>query len=246
VVNSLSVFEATVDTGAAGPSKEWQSRNIDIGWPRDDPQPRPRTHDDVRCRGRSRDYQAVLDELAANRGATTLTLRRRPGRQGLCPHRPPIDAAISTNWFAAELKNRRLPRISARLRRTADFRRCATGENPHQTGGVLFARPNKTPRRRHQRRQLQGKRAGRTTNIKRHTDAAYECLAEFRRRRATAAWRHRQACKSFVEWPKAPISSTPTARRLACDFNPRPFGGIVALNTGPLDWRTPRLRAHHP
>src|SRR5581483_5507106 len=48
------------------------------------------------------DYQAVLDELAANNGATTLMLRRKLAAKAYA-RTGAYDAAIS-NWFAAELK----------------------------------------------------------------------------------------------------------------------------------------------
>src|ERR1700683_5374080 len=61
-----------------------------------------KNHDDVAVVVEAQDYQAVLDELAANQGATTLTLRRRLAAKAYA-RTAAYDAAIS-NWFAAELK----------------------------------------------------------------------------------------------------------------------------------------------
>src|SRR5918912_1272545 len=48
----------------------------------------------------AQDYQAVLDELVANKGATTLALRRRLAAKAYA-RTAAYDAAIS-NWFAAQ------------------------------------------------------------------------------------------------------------------------------------------------
>ena len=50
--------------------------NIDIGGPAMI-RAAAKNHDDVAVVVEPADYQAVLDELAANNGSTTLTLRRR-------------------------------------------------------------------------------------------------------------------------------------------------------------------------
>ena len=45
-----------------------------------------KNHADVAVVVDAADYAAVLDDLAAQNGATTLTLRRRLAAEGLCPH----------------------------------------------------------------------------------------------------------------------------------------------------------------
>src|SRR6201995_3629223 len=73
LVVNLYPFEATVESGAAF---EDCIENIDIGGPAMI-RAAAKNHDDVAVIVEPQDYQAVLDELAANAGATTLTLRRR-------------------------------------------------------------------------------------------------------------------------------------------------------------------------
>ena len=73
LVVNLYPFEATVDKGAGF---EECIENIDIGGPAMI-RAAAKNHDDVAVVVEPADYQAVLDELAANKGATTLTLRRR-------------------------------------------------------------------------------------------------------------------------------------------------------------------------
>src|SRR5256884_4509457 len=74
LVVNLYPFEATVDKGAGF---EDCIENIDIGGPAMIPAA-AKNHDDVAVVVEADDYKAVLDELAANKGATTLKLRRRP------------------------------------------------------------------------------------------------------------------------------------------------------------------------
>jgi len=64
-----------------------------------------KNHDDVAVVVEPQDYQAVLEELAANKGATTLRLRRRLAAKAYA-RTAAYDAAIS-NWFAATTRGRR-------------------------------------------------------------------------------------------------------------------------------------------
>ena len=73
LVVNLYPFEATVDKGAG---YEDCIENIDIGGPAMI-RAAAKNHDDVAVVVEAQDYQAVLDELEANQGATTLSLRRR-------------------------------------------------------------------------------------------------------------------------------------------------------------------------
>src|ERR1700688_2543281 len=70
LVVNLYPFEATVDNGAA---YEACIENIDIGGPAMI-RAAAKNHDDVAVVVEPQDYQSVLDELAAKKGATTLTL----------------------------------------------------------------------------------------------------------------------------------------------------------------------------
>src|SRR6201989_1838798 len=96
LVVNLYPFEATVDKGA---DFEECIENIDIGGPAMI-RAAAKNHDDVAVVVEASDYQAVLDELAANNGATTLHLRRRLAAKAYA-RTAAYDAAIS-NWFAAQ------------------------------------------------------------------------------------------------------------------------------------------------
>jgi len=98
LVVNLYPFEATVEKRAGF---EECIENIDIGGPAMI-RAAAKNHDDVAVIVEAHDYQAVLDELAANAGATTLSLRRRLAAKAYA-RTAAYDAAIS-NWFAAALK----------------------------------------------------------------------------------------------------------------------------------------------
>ena len=170
---NLYPFEATVDKGAGF---EESIENIDIGGPAMI-RAAAKNHDDVTVVVEPQDYQAVLDELAANQGATTLSLRRHLAAKAYA-RTAAYDAAIS-NWFARELKTDGAG--FPRLRRTADsvaalWRKsapdCRILFDARQRPGVATAR------------QMQGKELS-YNNIN-DTDAAYECIAEFDAARTAA------------------------------------------------------------
>ncbi len=139
LVVNLYPFEATVDKGAGF---EECIENIDIGGPAMI-RAAAKNHDDVAVVVERADYQAVLDELAANQGATTLTLRRRLAAKAYA-RTAAYDAAIS-NWFAARAQDRSAG--FPRLRRTADPG-AALRREPASDGGVL-SHARQAPRRRH-------------------------------------------------------------------------------------------------
>ncbi len=183
LVVNLYPFEATVDKGA---SYEDCIENIDIGGPAMI-RAAAKNHDDVAVVVEAQDYQAVLDDLAANKGATTLSLRRRLAAKAYA-RTAAYDAAIS-NWFARELKNDApdFRAFGGRLIQSLRY-----GENPHQTA-AFYATPDKRPGVA-SARQLQGKELS-YNNIN-DTDAAYECIAEFDAE-AYRGLRDRQACQSL-------------------------------------------------
>jgi phosphoribosylaminoimidazolecarboxamide formyltransferase / IMP cyclohydrolase len=214
LVVNLYPFEATVDKGAGF---EECIENIDIGGPAMI-RAAAKNHDDVAVVVESQDYQAVLDELAANQGATTLTLRRRLAAKAYA-RTAAYDAAIS-NWFAGQLK------IDA-----PDFRAFGGrliqalryGENPHQTA-AFYRTPDKRPGVS-TARQLQGRELS-YNNIN-DTDAAYECIAEFDPRRTAACVIVKHANPCGVAEGADLVSAYRKA--LACDSTSA-FGGIIALN----------------
>src|SRR5580765_8404268 len=162
LVVNLYPFEATVDKGA---SYEDCIENIDIGGPAMI-RAAAKNHDDVAVVVEAQDYQAVLDELAANKGATTLALRRRLAAKAYA-RTAAYDAAIS-NWFALQLKDDApdFRAFGGKLIQSLRY-----GENPHQTA-AFYATPDKRPGVS-TLRQLQGKELS-YNNIN-DTDAAYEC-----------------------------------------------------------------------
>jgi phosphoribosylaminoimidazolecarboxamide formyltransferase/IMP cyclohydrolase len=214
LVVNLYPFEATVEKGA---DFEECVENIDIGGPAMI-RAAAKNHDDVAVVVEAQDYQAVLDELAANEGATTLTLRRRLAAKAYA-RTAAYDAAIS-NWFAGEL-NTTAPDFRAFGGRLIQALRY--GENPHQHA-AFYRTPDQRPGVA-TTRQVQGKELS-YNNIN-DTDAAYECLAEFDAKRTAACVivKHANPC-GVAEGPDL---VTAYRRALACDSTSA-FGGIVALN----------------
>ena len=139
LVVNLYPFEETVDKGAG---YEDCIENIDIGGPAMI-RAAAKNHDDVAVVVEAQDYQAVLDELAANKGATTLALRRRLAAKAYA-RTAAYDAAIS-NWFALQLKNDApdFRAFGGRLIQSLRY-----GENPHQTA-AFYRDARQAPRRRH-------------------------------------------------------------------------------------------------
>ncbi|MCD6075785.1 MAG: cyclohydrolase / phosphoribosylaminoimidazolecarboxamide formyltransferase [Rhodospirillales bacterium] len=214
LVVNLYPFESTVDKGAA---YEDCVENIDIGGPAMI-RAAAKNHDDVAVVVEPQDYQAVLDELNANAGATTLRLRKRLAAKAYA-RTAAYDAAIS-NWFAGQLETDApdYRAVGGRLAQTLRY-----GENPHQTAAFY-----RTPERRagvSTARQLQGKELS-YNNIN-DTDAAYECVAEFDAARTAACVIIKHANPCGV----AEGSSLTEAYRkaLACDQTSA-FGGIIAFN----------------
>jgi phosphoribosylaminoimidazolecarboxamide formyltransferase / IMP cyclohydrolase len=214
LVVNLYPFEATVESGAGF---EECIENIDIGGPAMI-RAAAKNHDHVAVVVEPQDYQAVLDALAANEGATTLSMRRRLAAKAYA-RTAAYDAAIS-NWFAAQLKTDApdYRAIGGRLIQALRY-----GENPHQLASFY-----RTPDRRHgvaTARQLQGKELS-YNNIN-DTDAAYECIAEFDATRTAACVIVKHANPCGVAEGADLVSAYRKA--LACDSTSA-FGGIVALN----------------
>jgi phosphoribosylaminoimidazolecarboxamide formyltransferase/IMP cyclohydrolase len=214
LVVNLYPFEETVAKNA---SYEDCIENIDIGGPAMI-RAASKNHDDVTVVVEPSDYQSVLDELATNKGATTLTLRRRLAAKAYA-RTAAYDAAIS-NWFADQLK------IDA-----PDFRAVGGklvealryGENPHQTA-AFYSTPELRPGVS-SARQVQGKQLS-YNNIN-DTDAAYECIAEFDPKRTAACVIVKHANPCGVAEGSNLIDAYRKA--LACDSTSA-FGGIIAMN----------------
>jgi phosphoribosylaminoimidazolecarboxamide formyltransferase/IMP cyclohydrolase len=214
LVVNLYPFEATIAKSAA---YDDCVENIDIGGPAMI-RAAAKNHADVAVVVEPDDYAALLAELKANGGATTLALRKRFAAKAYA-RTAAYDAAIS-NWFAQTL-NDPAPAFRAFGGRLAEALRY--GENPHQS--AAFYRAPDTRFGVATARQAQGKQLS-YNNIN-DTDAAYECVAEFdpERAAAVAIIKHANPCGV------AEGASLAEAYRkaLACDSTSA-FGGIVALN----------------
>jgi len=214
LVVNLYPFEATVAKGAG---YDDCIENIDIGGPAMI-RAAAKNHGDVAVVVEPEDYAALLAELSANGGATTLKLRKKLAAKAYA-RTATYDAAIS-NWFAKELDDS-APSFRAFGGKLAEALRY--GENPHQSAAFYRA-----PEQRAgvaTARQVQGKQLS-YNNIN-DTDAAYECVAEFdpKRTAAVAIIKHANPCGV------AEAGNIVEAYRkaLACDSTSA-FGGIVALN----------------
>jgi len=214
LVVNLYPFEATVEKGA---DFEECIENIDIGGPAMI-RAAAKNHGDVAVVVEAQDYQAVLNELAANKGATTLALRRRLAAKAYA-RTAAYDAAIS-NWFAAEL-NTDAPDFRAFGGRLIQALRY--GENPHQQA-AFYRTPDQRPGVA-TARQLQGKELS-YNNIN-DTDAAYECIAEFDPARTAACVIVKHANPCGVAEGTDLVNAYRKA--FACDQTSA-YGGIIAFN----------------
>jgi phosphoribosylaminoimidazolecarboxamide formyltransferase/IMP cyclohydrolase len=216
VVCNLYPFEATVAKGA--PFEE-VIENIDIGGPAMI-RSASKNHESVVVVVDPEDYAAVLAEMDANAGATTLTLRRRLAQTAYA-RTAAYDAAVS-NWFATQLEDKETPprrrAFAGTIRQSLRY-----GENPHQQAAFYTTGEKRAGVSNAQ--QLQGKELS-YNNIN-DTDAAYELVAEFdpNAHAACAIIKHANPCGVAL------ASSLKEAyeNALACD-PVSAFGGIVAFN----------------
>lgn len=214
LVVNLYPFEATV---AAGKPYDDCIENIDIGGPAMI-RAAAKNHTDVAVVVEPADYAAILADLEAHKGATTLTLRRKLAQKAYS-RTAAYDAAIS-NWFANELGDTS-PAFRALGGSLAETLRY--GENPHQWA-AFYRTPEQRPGVA-TARQVQGKQLS-YNNIN-DTDAAFECVAEFDPKVSAACVIVKHANPCGVAAGSSLLDAY--ERALACD-PVSAFGGIVALN----------------
>jgi phosphoribosylaminoimidazolecarboxamide formyltransferase/IMP cyclohydrolase len=218
LVVNLYPFEATIAKGA---DFETCVENIDIGGPAMI-RAAAKNHDFVAVVVEPADYAALLAEMDAKAGATSLALRRRLAAAAYA-RTGAYDAAIA-GWFARELGDKWPQRLVIAGERREVLR---YGENPHQAAAFYAggaARPGVATAT-----QLQGK--GLSYNNYNDTDAAFECVAEFADT-ACVIVKHANPCGvALGDTPKQAY-----LKALACD-PVSAFGGIIALNR-PLDAET--------
>jgi phosphoribosylaminoimidazolecarboxamide formyltransferase/IMP cyclohydrolase len=227
VVVNLYPFEATVAKGA---SREEIIENIDIGGP-SMVRSAAKNHGFVTILTDPADYPALLEELAANDGATSLAFRIRMAGKAYA-RTASYDAAIA-NWFAFgdafthPLGTEALHATPFVETMPLAFKRADVlryGENPHQSAAIYVPQvvgARGVP----QAAQLQGKEL--SYNNLNDADAALELAAEFAGQEpAVVIVKHANPCgvaqgASLLEaWDAA----------LACD-SVSAFGGIVVVNT---------------
>jgi phosphoribosylaminoimidazolecarboxamide formyltransferase/IMP cyclohydrolase len=214
LVVNLYPFE---DTVARGGDFADCIENIDIGGPAMI-RAAAKNHEDVAVLVEPSDYPALLEELSAHHGMTTLGLRRRLAAKAYA-RTATYDAAIA-NWFADQLGDV-APDYRAFGGRLIEKLRY--GENPHQAAAFY-----RVPGMRYgvaSARQAQGKQLS-YNNIN-DTDAAYECVAEFDPARAAACAIIKHANPCGVAEGDTLVDAYRKA--FACDKTSA-FGGIVALN----------------
>ncbi|MES1150468.1 MAG: bifunctional phosphoribosylaminoimidazolecarboxamide formyltransferase/IMP cyclohydrolase, partial [Dongia sp.] len=218
VVVNLYPFEATAAAG-----RPWDDciENIDIGGPALI-RAAAKNHDFVTVVVDPADYQAVIEEMTQNDGATTRDLRRRLARAAYA-RTAAYDAAIA-HWMDGQAGEVFPARMTLSGRRSQTLR---YGENPNQQAAVYMTgerRPGIAGGA-----QLQGKEL--SYNNFNDADAAFELAAEFDAAASAviAIIKHANPCGV------ATASDLVTAykRALACD-PVSAFGGIIAANR-PLD-----------
>jgi len=212
VVVNLYPFEATVARGADFPTCV---ENIDIGGPALI-RASAKNHDFVTIVVDPADYKPVLDELQANKGATTLALRRRLAAKAYA-RTAAYDSAIA-NWFARQEGETFPERLTIAAERVQTLR---YGENPHQKAAFYSdgsKRPGVATARMVQGKELSYNNIG-------DTEAAYECVAEFKEP-AVVVIKHANPCGVAV----ARNQHDAYLKAYACD-PVSIFGGIVAVNT---------------
>ncbi len=223
VVVNLYPFEATLASGADPAACV---ENIDVGGPAM-LRAAAKNHDFVTVVTEPDDYAALIEELGANDGATSLALRARLAAAAFA-HTAAYDAAIAA-WMQGRQGETFPDRLTLGARRRQVLR---YGENPHQQAALYAAgaaQPGVASAE-----QLQGKAL--SYNNLNDTEAAFELVSEFQApdfdAPAVAIIKHANPCGAAL----GDSLSEAYARALACD-PVSAFGGIIALNR-PLDGAT--------
>jgi len=216
VVVNLYPFEQTVARPDCSLADAIE--NIDIGGPTM-VRAAAKNHPFVNIVVNASDYSAILAELKANNGATTLATRFDLAIKAY-EHTAAYDGAIA-NYFG-----RRVPGGSAQFPRTFNLQlnkaqEMRYGENPHQLS-AFYTEKNISEASISTAKQLQGKELS-YNNIA-DTDAALECVKQFDEP-ACVIVKHANPCgvavaKTIGEaYDRAFVTDTESA-----------FGGIIAFN----------------
>ncbi len=214
LVVNLYPFEATVARGAG---YDEAIENIDIGGPAMI-RAAAKNHGFVSVVTDPEDYAAVLAELDANGGQTTLAFRQRLAQIAYA-RTGAYDAAVST-WMARAI-GQETPRRRVFAGTLAQSLRY--GENPHQSAAFYTdgsGRPGVATATQHQGKDL-------SYNNINDTDAAFELVSEFDPANgpACAIIKHANPCGVAIGGTLLEAYQ----RAFDCDRTSA-FGGIVALN----------------
>jgi phosphoribosylaminoimidazolecarboxamide formyltransferase/IMP cyclohydrolase len=213
LIVNLYPFEETVARGA---DHATCIENIDIGGPAMI-RAAAKNHRFVTVVTDPRDYDALLTQLKANDGATTMAFRQKLALTAYS-RTAAYDTAVST-WLAGEVKEPapRYRSFAGRLAQTLRY-----GENPHQAAAFYTdgsRRPGVATARQWQGKEL-------SYNNINDTDAAFELVAEFAGGApACAIIKHANPCGVAT----AGTLVEAYQRAYQCDQTSA-FGGIVALN----------------
>ncbi len=216
VVVNLYPFEATLSSGA---DFDTCIENIDIGGPAM-VRASAKNHASVTIVTDPQDYRKVMDDITANQGATSASLRRDLAAKAF-GHTAAYDSMIA-NWLDEERG------VDFPAQRTQGGRRAQVlryGENPHQAAALYIAGSGKDGQPRPgvaTATQLQGKEL--SYNNLNDTDAAFELVAEFDKP-AVAIIKHANPC-GVAQGDDLTSAYT---QALSCD-PVSAFGGIIAVN----------------
>ncbi|OYX19807.1 MAG: bifunctional phosphoribosylaminoimidazolecarboxamide formyltransferase/IMP cyclohydrolase [Rhodobacterales bacterium 32-66-9] len=212
LVVNLYPFEETVARGA---DPATCIENIDIGGPAMI-RAAAKNHKFVTVVTDPADYGALLAQLRAHDGATTLACRQKLALTAYA-RTAAYDTAVST-WLAGEIREPapRYRSFAGKLAQTLRY-----GENPHQAAAFYVdgsRRPGVATARQWQGKEL-------SYNNINDTDAAFELVAELGGAPACAIIKHANPCGAAV----AGTLVEAYRRAYQCDQTSA-FGGIVALN----------------
>jgi len=225
VVVNLYPFLKTMLSGA---DRDMIIENIDIGGPAM-VRSAAKNHAFVGIVTEPEDYAAVIAEMDANGGSTSLALRRRLAATAFA-HTANYDGTIA-RWFAIADQEKTFPDTLPLTAKLANALRY--GENPHQKA-ALYIPSVPGPRGIAGAEQVQGKELS-YNNIN-DADAALELVSEFRDADPTCVIvKHANPCGVASA---ATIAEAYDAA-LKCD-DVSAFGGIIAVNR-PLDGETAEL-----
>lgn len=213
LVVNLYPFEATVAKGA---SYDDCIENIDIGGPAMI-RAASKNHKFVTVVTDPEDYTALLAEMSANDGATSLKFRTRQAQIAYA-RTAAYDTAVST-WMAGAIAEEapRRRSFAGTLAQTLRY-----GENPHQSAAFYTDGTNRPGVAT--AKQWQGKELS-YNNIN-DTDAAFELVADLDRANpACVIVKHANPCGVAVGETLAQAYE----RAFDCDRTSA-FGGIIALN----------------